>query len=100
MTIYIDNDFKCHVQNDDAMREFEVPFFDGKCPAFVEGYRYVPQDETWHYNGHDFMGEMISPWKDYSILEMVQQAADTVQEQADKEISTLLDTIEELIIGG
>lgn len=47
MRVYIDNDCKCHVTNDGTMREFEVPDFDGKCVAYIEGTRYVPEDETW-----------------------------------------------------
>lgn len=69
MKIYIDSDYKCHVLNDGTMREFDVPFFDGKCDIFIEGYRYVPPDETWEReDGEIFRGEMISPWKDYSEL--------------------------------
>ena len=45
MKIYIDREFKCHVSSDGTMREFDVPFFDGKCITFVEGYRYVPPGE-------------------------------------------------------
>ena len=73
MTIYIDKDYKCHVSNDDTMRAFEVTFFDGKCAEFVEGYRYVPVGETWlREDGEAFRGEMISPWKDYNLLHVVQ----------------------------
>ena len=100
MKIFIDYEFKCRVHNDGTMREFEVPFFDGMCDAFVEGYRYVPDAEIWHYNGYDFKGEMILPWKDYTILSTAQQTAEAVQEQADAQIMELLDVIEELIIGG
>ena len=100
MKIYIDNEFKCRVHNNGTMREFEVPFFDGMCDAFIEGYRYVPDGEAWHYKGHDFIGEMICPWKNYDILDTAQQTADRVQEQADEQIMELLNVIEELIIGG
>ena len=73
MKIYIDSDYKCHVLNDGTMREFDVPFFDGKCDIFIEGYRYVPPDETWEReDGEIFRGEMISPWKDYSELYLAQ----------------------------
>ena len=46
-TIYIDSEFKCHSVNDGTMTAVETDFFDGKCPAFVEGYRFVPTGETW-----------------------------------------------------
>lgn len=69
MTIYIDSDFKCHVSDDGTRREFDAPFFDGKCQAFIEGYRYVPSGECWtREDNMEFQGEMISPWKDYNQL--------------------------------
>lgn len=101
MKIYIDNNYKCHVTDDGTRRAFDVPFFDGKCPEFIEGYRYVPSGETWtRADGEVFAGEMIAPWKDYAQLAAIQAAADRTQTQADEEIGILLDTIEELIIGG
>lgn len=81
--IFIDNDFKCHTKNDGTMREFEVPFFDGKCKAFVEGYRYVPAGETWtRSDGEVFEGEMISPWKDYTTLYIAQLESDLADADA------------------
>ena len=101
MKIYIDSDFKCHTHNDGTMREIETSFFDGKCTAFVEGFRFVPQGETWvKPNGMIITGEMIAAWKDYTTLATAQQTAEAVQEQADAQIMELLDVIEELIIGG
>jgi len=73
MTIYIDAECKCHVSNDGTMRAFDVPFFDGKCSAFVEGYRYVPPGENWtRSDGHIFRDKMISPWRDSALLEEFQ----------------------------
>lgn len=74
MIIFIDNDCKCHVSDGSNMRAFEVPFFDGKCKALIEGYRFVPFGETWvREDGVEFAGEMISPWKDYNILAAYQE---------------------------
>lgn len=101
MKIYIDNEFKCRVHNDGTMREFDVPFFDDACVEFIEGYRYVPDGETWtDTDGTVFRGEFTAPWKSYEALITAQQAADRIQEQADEQIMELLDVIEELIIGG
>ena len=101
MTIYIDNDYKCHLSDDSTRRAFDVPFFDGKCTEFIEGYRYVPSGEAWtRADGEVFAGEMITPWRDYSGLAAIQAAVDRTQAQADEEIGILLDTIEELIVGG
>ena len=101
MTIYIDNDNKCHVSDDGTRRAFDVPFFDGKCTEFVEGYRYVPAGESWtRADGEVFTGEMIAPLRGYNELAAIQTAVDRTQAQADEEIGILLDTIEELIVGG
>lgn len=73
-TIYIDSDFKCHVENDGTMTEIQTDFFDGKCTSFVEGYRFIPAGETWtRSDGAAFNGEMIAPWKDYSELDTAQR---------------------------
>lgn len=68
-TIYIDSDFKCHVSNDGTMAEVQTGFFDGKCDAFIEGYRFVPDGESWtRSDGFVFTGEMIAPFVEYNIL--------------------------------
>lgn len=73
MKIYIDTDFKCHVTDDGTMTAIETEFFDGKCDAFIEGYRYVPSDASWtREDGAMFTGEMISPWKPYNELAAAQ----------------------------
>ena len=88
MKIYIDNDCKCRAAATDGLREFEVPFFDGKCEEFIGGYRYVPQGETWtRSDGVTFSGEMISPWKDYSQLAAAQSQYE--EYQADLEAAYL-----------
>ena len=72
--IYIDNEFKCHASQGDGLRGFEVPYFDGKCEDFIEGYRFVPAGELWtREDGAEFYGEMISPWKDYTELNIAQR---------------------------
>lgn len=73
-TIYIDSDFKCHITDDGTMTAVETDFFDGKCDAFVEGYRFVPAGESWtRSDGEVFHGEMIAPWKDYAELDNAQR---------------------------
>lgn len=72
--IYIDSDFCCHISNDGTMREVKTDFFNGKCDAFIEGYRFVPHNESWtRDDGTIFMGEMITPWKPYSELDAAQR---------------------------
>lgn len=73
MKIYIDVDYKCHVSNDGTMTELVTNYFEGKCPAYIEGYRYVPEGETWtRSDGEVFTGEMISSAVDSRILEAYQ----------------------------
>ena len=73
-TIYIDSEFKCHVYNNSAMVEVDVvDFFDGKCDAFIEGYRFIPAGQRWtREDGAVFDGEMVSPWKPYAELAAAQ----------------------------
>ena len=69
MLIYIDNDCKCYTENDGTKRPFEVPDFDGKCKAYIEGRRYVPAGDTWtRSDGVAFEGEMRAPFEDSRIL--------------------------------
>lgn len=72
--IYIDSNYRCHASNPDGKyREVEVPFFDDKCGAYIEGYRYVPEGENWTRNdGAMFTGEMIAPAVDYESLRIAQ----------------------------
>ena len=74
MKIYIDSEFKCHVTNDGYMTEVETNFFNDKCDTFIEGYLFVPADESWtREDGEVFTGEMIAPWKPYEELEAEQR---------------------------
>ena len=83
MKIYIDNEFKCHLTNDGTMKEVETTFFDNKCDSFIEGYRYVPAGETWvREDGVEFKGEMIAPWRNYSILAELQEQYDEILAEA------------------
>ena len=71
MKIYIGTDYKCHVTNDGTMREIETDAFEGKCAAFIEGYRYIPEGETWtNPQGVECSG--VSPWRDLTLLEEFQ----------------------------
>ena len=85
MKIYLDTDYKCHTTDDGTMKEVEVSFFDGKCRTFIEGYRYVPAGETWtRTDGIEFHGEMISPWREYALLEEFQrQYEELIAQQED-----------------
>lgn len=73
-TIYIDNEYKCHISDDGTMTAAETDFFDGRCDAFIEGYRFVPFGESWtSEDGKVFHGQMICPWKPYAELDVAQR---------------------------
>ena len=75
--VYIDTDFKCHVETDGTMTAVKTDFFDGKCDEYIEGYRFIPGGMEWEReDGAVFFGQMIAPWKDYSELEYIQSAHD------------------------
>lgn len=89
-TIYIDQDFKCHLVDDGTLKSVETEFFVGKCNAFIEGYRFVPKGESWmREDGAAFKGEMAMPWRPYDELDAAQreyerqQLADMAAELAD-----------------
>ena len=89
MTIYIDSDYKCYVSAAEGRRAVETEFFDGKCKALIEGYRFVPAGERWvKPNGVFFRGEMVTPWKDYNYLRAAQEA----YEQGQDEILTMVES--------
>ena len=80
MTIYIDNDYKCHVSAAEGRRAIETDAFNGKCPEWIESYRFVPEGETWtREDGEVFKGEMVTPWKDLSEAYVAQTAYVTAQ---------------------
>lgn len=87
MLIYIDSENKCHAENGEGRREFEVPFFDGKCKTFIEGYRFTPPGETCaDSHGVEFSG--TSPWKDYDQLAAAQAQYESMRtEIADMQVA-------------
>ena len=69
MTIYLDSNYICHLANDGTMTEVETDVFNGKADAFIEGYRYIPEGETWtRTDGVQFHGLMIAPAKNYDRI--------------------------------
>lgn len=72
--IYIDADYKCHTTPAEGRRAMETSAFDGKCAAYIEGYRFVPAGETWvREDGAEFTGGMIAPWKSWETLDAAQR---------------------------
>lgn len=95
MKIYIDSEFKCHVAPGDGLTAVETDFFDGKAPGFIEGYRFVPEGQSWtREDGAVFAGEMVSPWKDWEELDKIQRGYEREQAAA---LEAALTEIEEAL---
>ena len=81
-TIYIDSSFKCHTSTAEGLTQNETDAFDGKCDAYIEGYRYIPAGQTWtRADGVVFTGEMIAPWKPWAELDAAQREYEREQYQ-------------------
>lgn len=75
MKIFLDSDFRCHTAAGAGLTPVETTAFDGKCSAYIEGYRYIPAGESWtREDGTVFTGEMIAPSEDIRLLEAAQAA--------------------------
>ena len=77
MTIFFDNECKCHVSNPDGIyTAIEAPEqFEDKAPAYIEGFRVKPEGYTFtRKDGKVFGpdGNSVSPWRDLALLEEFQ----------------------------
>ena len=79
MTIYIDSDYKCYVSASDGRRAIDTNDFNGKCPEWIESYRFVPEGETWTREDGEVFTNMAAPWKDLSEAYVAQAAYATAQ---------------------
>lgn len=94
MTVYLDSEFRCHLVNSGAMMEAETDFFDGKCAAYIEGYRFIPNGERWtDARGVTFHGEMIAPAEDYSALAKAQTQHELDEAAHLEELGALIEEI-------
>lgn len=94
MKVYLDSDFRCHTEAAAGLREVETGFFDGKCEAFVEGYRFVPSGESWtNGEGVVFHGEMVSPAEDSRALEKAQAQHERDEAAHLEELGALIEEI-------
>ena len=91
MTIYLDADFVCHLTDDGTMRAVETDLFDGKEKAYIEGYRYIPDGESWtNEKGITFRGIMVSPAKDYTRI-MTEVAIGYLDDEHAEAVTVLFD---------
>lgn len=102
MVLYIDAEFKCHVSDDGFMTPAETDFFNGKCNAYIEGYRFIPAGEVWtREDGVTFPGEMIAPWKPWEELDKAQreyerQLAEALAAENEALLSDMAQLVEEV----
>lgn len=94
MTIYIGSDYKCYVSASDGRRAIETNDFNGKCPEWIESYRFVPEGETWTREDGEVFTNMAAPWKDlgeaYAAQAAYLAAQNTQYEAALSEIEVAL----------
>ena len=79
-TVYLDQDFKCHIAAEEGFLPYEVDGFDGKCDTYIEGFRIAPSGATWtRDDGVAFAGLMIAPWRNMEILDAAQTEYEKAQ---------------------
>lgn len=74
MLVYIDKEYKCYTAKAKGRTAVEVPWFDGKCKEFIEGYCFIPAAEN--------RNEAAYPWKRYEDLAAAQIAYEKEQYEA------------------
>lgn len=74
MTVYIDSEYKVHLESAEGYVEVSSVFFDHLCPELAEAYRFVPANESWIRSDSEvFSGEMIAPYKDIRQYDAIQR---------------------------
>ena len=63
-TVYVDNEYKCHLIDDGTMTAIETDFFDGSCDELVEGYCIKTTSDGCR---------KIYPWKPTHELDVAQR---------------------------
>lgn len=99
MKFYIDEEYRCHMADDGAMREVEDSCFDGKCDEYIEGFCYIPGGESGLIDGMEYAGRMLCALGDYAKMELAQArfeleqavSALTDADAALKELGVLVD---------
>lgn len=89
--VYIDADYICHAEPAEGRTVIQTGALDYVCNEALEFYKIIP--------AHDGKSELIQCF-DSRTSTAIQTAVDRTQAEADEQIMGLLDTIEELIIGG
>lgn len=74
-TIYLDEDFMCHLSNDGAMVEIQTDVFDSTVDDAIPYYRFIPQGEEWtDSKGRVLHGIFIQATNSAEIERIIQRA--------------------------
>lgn len=80
MNVYIDANYKVHLEAADEYTEVEADFFNGMCPELIAAYRYVPAGMSWtRGDGEVFVGPMFAPHENIRQYEAAQRAYEQEQ---------------------
>ena len=64
MTVYLDSDYKIHLEPGEGLREITKEELDPFLSETLANYRLVPEGETWaRGDGTEFQGFMLAPWR-------------------------------------
>ena len=98
MNIFIDENCKCHVSNPNGTYTgIELPKqLEGKCSAYVEGFRVRPNGFTYvREDGKVFGpdGESVSPWRNLALLDEFQAQYEEAEAAQLEELGALVEEI-------
>lgn len=94
MKLYLDSDFRCHLTDGGGMSPFETDLLDGKCKEYVEGYRIVPDGETWTAkDGTVLRGFLFCPAVEIGALEYAQRQYEADEASHLLELGALIEEI-------
>ena len=95
-TVYLDLEFRCHVTNAPGRTAYETEDFEGCCDAFIEGFRLIPEGESWTKpDGMVLQGEMTIPAVPFDALlqRQAQYEEDCMNMMSLREVSDLIEII-------
>ena len=100
-TYYLDGQYWVHVQQNAEQTytpwEDAEGVFAGKCNAYIEGMRVVPDGATWtRGDGVAFAGLMIAPAMDCNVLDTAQAAYEQARDEADAAAADLSELLLDL----
>lgn len=74
-TIYIDDDYMCHLEDAQGRTEIQTDVFDGTVDEAIQFYRYIPQGKEWaDSKGRILHGLFVQATDSAEIARVTQQA--------------------------